>query len=365
MAKIKNEFESQSERLLVQKSLPLFSLWQSELTLAEFKILDTYLSRIDSHRPENRVVTFEKGELEEKLGVSKINQSVLETRLKHLMGNVVKIPDNDEKRGFRLVTLFEEAIAEQDDYGLWRVRLGCTQMAMKYFFNIENLGYLKYRLHCVVSLKSRYSYIMFIYLEHNRYRKSWEVPLDYLKEILHSEEEDTYKEYKYFNNLVLKKCHKELTEKTDLRYSYESVKKGRTVVAIRFNIENANDLLQYEKLTKNLIPSNANSDKEQVVESPKLFEIEEQPPQEFKYQNDALEFLAGACENEFNNEQMMIIFNIIALSDKIESTGMGLEFDRYHFLAKKYSEMNYYGSKIKINNRFSYFKRAIENSLAD
>ena len=31
------------DKLTVQKSLPLFSLWRSELSLAEFKILDTYL----------------------------------------------------------------------------------------------------------------------------------------------------------------------------------------------------------------------------------------------------------------------------------------------------------------------------------
>ena len=31
-------------RLTVQKSNPLFGLWRSELTLAEFKIIDTYLS---------------------------------------------------------------------------------------------------------------------------------------------------------------------------------------------------------------------------------------------------------------------------------------------------------------------------------
>ena len=57
------------DKLTVQKSLPLFALWRSELTLAEFKILDTYLSRIDSHKPEKRAVMFEKGELEKILGV--------------------------------------------------------------------------------------------------------------------------------------------------------------------------------------------------------------------------------------------------------------------------------------------------------
>ena len=36
-------------QLTVQKSNPLYGLWRSELTLAEFKILDTYLSRINSH----------------------------------------------------------------------------------------------------------------------------------------------------------------------------------------------------------------------------------------------------------------------------------------------------------------------------
>ena len=53
-----------AEKLIVQKSLPLFALWRSDLTLSEFKILDTYLSRIDSHNPDRRVVMFEKGELE-------------------------------------------------------------------------------------------------------------------------------------------------------------------------------------------------------------------------------------------------------------------------------------------------------------
>ena len=209
------------DKLVVQKSLPLFALWQSDLTLSEFKILDTYLSRIDSHKPDKRQIVLKKGEIEEALGVQKINNPDLKARLKHLMGNVVEVPDKDIKKGFRLVTLFEEAEAEQDENGLWQVKLECTQKAMKYFFNIENLGYLRYKLRCITSLTSRYSYIMFIYLEHNRRRKkSWEVPLDKLKHILACENEETYKEFKYFNNLLLKKIQKELHEKTECRYTF-------------------------------------------------------------------------------------------------------------------------------------------------
>ena len=87
------------DKLTVQKSLPLFSLWRSELTLAEFKILDTYLSRIDSHKPERRSVQFEKGELERTLGVKKLNTTDLKSRLRHLMGSVVEVPDASAKRG--------------------------------------------------------------------------------------------------------------------------------------------------------------------------------------------------------------------------------------------------------------------------
>lgn len=224
------------DKLTVLKSLPLFALWQSELTLAEFKILDTYLSRIDSHHPEKRVVLLEKGELEGLLGVRKINRQDLEMRLKHLMEQVVKLEDNS-KRGFRFVSLFEEAIAEQDDNGLWQVRLECTQKAMMYFFNVDSLGYLRYKLRCITALTSRYTYIMFTYLEHNRYRKSWEIGLDELKVLLHCETEETYKAFKRFNDLVLKKTYRELHEKTECRYSYEPIKKGRSVVAVRFTVE--------------------------------------------------------------------------------------------------------------------------------
>ena len=48
-----------TDKLIIQKSKPLFALWQSELTLAEFKILDTYLGRINSHDDEHRTVKFE------------------------------------------------------------------------------------------------------------------------------------------------------------------------------------------------------------------------------------------------------------------------------------------------------------------
>lgn len=341
------------DKLTVQKSLPLFALWRSELTLAEFKILDTYLARIDSHKPERRVVEFEKGELEKLLGVQKINQKDLETRLKHLMGNVVEIPDSSMKKGFRLVSLFEEAVAELDEHGLWKIRLECTQKAMKYFFNVENLGYLRYKLRCITSITSRYTYIMFVYLESNRFRKSWEVGLDELKAILDCDKEDTYKQFKRFNDRLLKRVQTEMHEKTECRFDYYPVKKGRRVVAIRFvvypldTIEPASQDITTDQLT--------------------LAEYVHQTPPD-----DAIEFLRDACclpgtsTPEFSREEMQQIFETLVtipekkLPSKEALPVQSIEMQRYHYLREKYAAMERAAAHKPIKHRFSYFLAIIK-----
>ena len=222
-------------KLMVQKSIPLFSLWQSDMSLAEFKILDTYLSRINSHEPEKRTVVFTKGELEQLLGIKKINKPQLAARLKSL-GRFVDLEDGNTRKVHQ-VALFEEAYGEMDENGLWTVKLTCTTKAMKYIFNVEKLGYLRYKLHSIVSLKSRYAYVLFLYLEHNRFRKSWEVDVDVLRQFLNCDEDESYAAFKVFNDRILKRCQKELLEKTECRFEYEPVKVGRRVTAVRFTLE--------------------------------------------------------------------------------------------------------------------------------
>lgn len=334
------------DKLTVQKSLPLFALWQSDLTLSEFKILDTYLSRIDSHHPERRQIVLEKGEMEKALGVKKINNQDLKERLRHLMGNVVEIPDSTSKKGFNLVTLFEEAVAEQDDNELWQVKLECTQKAMKYFFNIENLGYLRYKLRCVTALTSRYTYIMFIYLEHNRYRKSWEVPLEDLKHILDCDKEETYKEYKHFNNLLLKKIQKEMHEKTECRYIYEPVKKGRSVVAIRFTVETLKE--SFEDLNEEQMTI------EQWQESENEIELWQKPLEEF----------------DFTQEQYDEIFSVlITIPDyKLPQSSAcygSIDLMRYHYIDQKAKEIIRRDKQKPIKNKFSYLLKMMKQDAEE
>lgn len=327
------------DKLLVQKSKPLFALWQSELTLAEFKILDTYLGRINSHNPDKRVVIFEKGELENLLGVQKLSHKELEVRLKHLMGNVVKIPDSDEKKGFRLITLFEEAIAEQDDYGLWQVKMECTQKAMKYIFNMENLGYCRYKLRCITSITSRYTYIMFVYLESMRRVSTWEVPLAELKEILSCDKEETYKEYKRFNDLILKKVQKELHEKTECKYSYEPIKKGRSVVAIRFRLEKL-PKASLEDIDPNQITI------EQWQGEAEKEEIWQSAIDEFNFTAEQIALLREVliCIPDFKLPQSPACYGAIDLM-------------RYHYMQIKVREIK---SRSNVKNVFSYLLKMLK-----
>ena len=325
------------ETHVVQKSRPLFSLWKSELTLSEFKILDTYLSRIDSHKPEQREVIFEKGKLEELLNVKKINKVDLDARLDHLQGTVVSVGDG---RNRDKITLFERSQATQDEYGIWQVRLTCTPSAMKYIFNVEKLGYLRYQIRCITNIKSLYSYIMFTYLEYNRFRKSWEVPLDELKDTMNCTDE-YYNEFYRFNQKVLQRCQKELHEKTDMRYVYEPVKKGRTVSAIRFTLET--------------LPE---------IEAP-----DTTPEQISLFADETLDLLGAACAPganepcEFAEEDMAQLREVInVLPDSKLPTNVpnqDLNFRRYHYLSERYAALNAATIRAEkqgkpIKNRFAY-----------
>lgn len=334
------------DKLTVQKSQPLFSLWRSDLTLAEFKILDTYLARIDSHNPDKRAVIFEKGELENLLGIKKINTADLKDRLKHLMSNVIELPDGTSKKGVRLITLFEEAVAVQDNYGLWKVRIECTQKAMKYIFNIENLGYLRYKLRCITSLKSRQAYVLFIFLESNRFRTPFEVDLQELKEILCCDKEETYKEYKRFNDRVLKRIQKELNEKTECKFSYESVKKGRSVVAIRFHIET----LPKDKL-EDIDPNQITLEDYEKTLNKELWETA------LVRDGELCEFTEEQLEEI---RQVLVTVPIIKLPEDTTTYMDNIDFRRYHYIAQKYATLNRKHAEQPIKHRFSYFLKMLK-----
>lgn len=328
-----------TDKLTVQKSKPLFALWQSELTLAEFKILDTYLGRINSHDNEHRTVKFGKGELEELLGVKQLKPQVLDDRLKHLM-TTVRIPDENSKRGFTRISLFEKAHAEQDDYGVWEAELTCTESAKKYIFDVENITYLRYKLKNIINIKSRYTYVMFLYLWDNKYRGTWEIDLLELKVMLNCDNEPSYDKFKVFNDRILKRVQKEIHEVTDIRYDYETIKRGRSVVAVRFI---------YKSKILDEVDENQLTLEQWQEETIKEKELWQTPLEDFN----------------FTQEQYDELFSVlITIPDfKLPQSSAcygSVELMRYHYIDQKAKELLRRDKEKPIRNKYLYFLKMLK-----
>lgn len=328
------------DKLLVQKCRPLIELCSSDLTLSELKILDTYLGRIDSHDPEYRTVVFSKAELEDMLNVKKINNKQLKEKLRHLMQNIVEIPDPNNPDHFKLVTLFEEAELTNDEYGTPILRLECTAKAMLYFFNIDTLGYLRYKLRTTRCLTSRYSYVLFMHIESNRFRKHWTIPLDELKAFMGCDKEKTYEEYKHFNNLILKKAHNELNKKTECRFSYTPVKKGRTVTAIRFEVET---------LPKDILP----------VQVPGQIDFDEYSRSQ-KYL-----WLEAVPDLNLTDEEVQEIHSMLSCvpHDRLPDVMENVEINQFHYISNKYAQIKRIDAKNPIKNKVAYLRTIIEHDI--
>lgn len=269
------------EKLTVQKSNPFQSLSETDMTLPELKILDAYLSRINSHEPEKRYVQLEKGELEKLLGVDRIRKEDLVKRVDNLF-RIVTIRDETKRNGFTKICLFEKVSCEQDENGLWKIDLMCTPSAMEYIFNVENIGYLKYRLRNVINFTSRFSYFLYLYIEDNTYRKTWEISVDELKQILNCTAK-RYEEFKFFNSEILKKGQRDILKNTDLSYDYSTVKAGRRVIAIKFSnikrIKKTDEISDNKKASLPPMPEQAERPQQEQNQAPAVpdFNITESP----------------------------------------------------------------------------------------
>ena len=346
-------------KMLVQKSKPLFYL---PYTLAEYKILDAYLARINSHHPEGRTVIFPRGELERLLEVQRIPREELAKRLDTLL-TCIEIPDPSQPRGITKVNVFEIAQAYPDETGQWQVSLKCTETAAKYIFNIESLGYLNYRLRNIASLTSRYSYLFYLYLRDNKFRKSWTIQLDELKDLLQCNA-PTYSQFKRFHDLVWKKVRTEICEKTDTPFAYELLKKGRSVTGMRITI--------LEPVTAPSVPS-------QLAEQTEAEQVTWADIDVFNMPTMCDEAImeniySNACSpdgrdggGEFTIEEIRALIDLI--SNLPESKlppdvgSLGIEFQREAYLRAKYKAMCAYASKKKIRHRFAYLRKSIEKDL--
>lgn len=334
-----------NENSIVEKSRFLLGMKAPNYELGELKILDTYLARINARDPETQAVTFTKEEYESLMGFTDSRPETLKKRTEGLLGKVVTIPLEEGKKGWRKLTLFTKAECIQDEYGGYIVNLNCNPELQPIFFNVENAGYLRYRLKNILPLTSKYSALLYIFLKDNMFRTPFEVSLRELKERLNITA-PRYDGFKYLRAEILDKAINEINEKTDIDVSFERKTRGRITVGLIFNVKGK--------------PA-------QMLPEEELEQLSFLPESEIRnvYDNDLMEFYAEAFNFEFTQEQLNVILSLPAVQQQREF-GLSLQANqmkRRDYLEKKYAELNYRCSRADlkpINDRFAYIKSIIE-----
>lgn len=234
------------ENLLVQKAQPLMSMINSDMTLGALQILDVYLARINSRNPEKRIVMISRKELAAAFGKSTIRIEDLRRRLDMLF-TPVELTLDEKHKVYDKVTLFEQATVYKDNRGRCMVQLSASAPAMKYFFNIENKGYIQYQLRCISKFTKRSSYAIFLVLIKNKFRKTFTIDTAELRKMCGCEN-GYYDNYAEFDRERLKIAQKEIKEYTGLEYTYKPKKEGRKYTGVTFTIVSEEKWYEQEEI---------------------------------------------------------------------------------------------------------------------
>lgn len=341
---------------LVEKSDPLFLMRSVPFSLGELKILDTYISRINADDDSRRTVIFTKAEYEELMGLTEANSKALSKHTDNLLGKVVtlQMPNKD----FLKFVLFTKAYYHKDEYGVPIIELTCSPEAKDLFFCIGKYHYFHYALENVINLTHKASYLLYIHILSNRFRKEWTVELTELRDtILDCKGQESYREYKIFKNRVLDPAVKEVNAKTDCKFEYTPIKRGRCIVQIKFNY--FSEEIDPNQITFDELPTTADE------EAP---DLEEQMNE--KYGSEKLAQLAEACNYEFGKAEMEEIFSILNRINIPPDKNTGdIHWGRFFYLREKYAALNVEDSRKKasgtfIKNRYAYFKKMLEKDTS-
>lgn len=110
-----------------------------------------------------------------------------------------------------------------------------------YLVELKN-NYTQYIASDYLKLKSVYSQNLYEQLKslenyQKQYKKNPQIEVEGLRNIFQVNGKKSYTRFKYLNDLILKKAVSEISEVTDLKVSYKTVKQGRTVVSVEFDIK--------------------------------------------------------------------------------------------------------------------------------
>ncbi len=237
---------SLSDDHIVEKSKPLVLAKEMPYSVAQLKLLETYLSLINPRDIETTTRVFRLREYLDLLGLKQIKMKNLEDNLSELIRIQIIVPIENYKKGFLITNLFESAVVESDETYGWLIKMKCSETAQKILFDIKDINYIKYILRNTILMNSSYSMLLYQYLRYNLFRGTWTVPINELKNNHLRATSSTYSDFRRFNEMILKPCVDEVNEKSDVKVEYKTNFVNGKVQSIEFTAtEKEEDPMEY------------------------------------------------------------------------------------------------------------------------
>lgn len=275
----------------IERSNELNQLSPKGMTLTEIRFLAIYQAKINARNPDTRAVVFPLAEFCRIMEISQLTVTYIKKVADDIICKPVHLPSESGKNGFIAVPLFNECEVYQDNgSGEWLVKIECHQKVTPYMFEMKR-NYFTYELWNALKLKSVNQIRMYEVLKQYEKIGTRVISIEDLKSMLGISEKQ-YAEYKFFKRDVLLICQKALEEHTDIKYTFEPIKKGRKIHALKFTITKNENFKDDLKLKEFIKPEDLDDirdtlpveDVPKVQEMATFQEYQEEPPQPQKVQ---------------------------------------------------------------------------------
>ena len=335
------------EDYVIEKRNILNELRSNNLTLQELRFFSIYMAKINARDLTTRSVRFSLQDYQRIMELGKPNLSYIKDTIADLLCKVVTIPL--ETGGVKLFQLFKVGVFTQNEEGEWYIEIDAHDDMLPLIFQFKE-KYFTYELWNALRLKSTNQLRMYEILKQYEYAGERIISIRSLKDLLGIDAKD-YPRYTDFKMHVLEVCQKALEEYTDLKYEFEPAgKKGKggKVLNIKFRISKNENYKDQLSLSEFIAQQDINSDEDE---------------QDSEQEDSNLSFLTDACENEFSQAEIQILYNL-AIKIIPYKAGQSNQLEIYNYLKRKYDELNWRASTSKIKKRFGYLKKLIEIDLS-
>lgn len=215
----------------VKKSNMLNELRNANTSMAEYRLFCVYLAHVPMNS-DNNEVTFKLADYARIVGLDRPRKEDIELQAHNIVSRTAQI-DDVETGGFEVVPIFQRFKLTHETDG-WYVTLACNNDIAP-MIREQKGKFLRYKLYNTIYLKSYNQQRIYELLKQYERVGVRVIELDDLREYL-SISKNEYPVWGDFSQKVLKVAQKALKENTDIYFDYEPIKKGRPVVAVRFNI---------------------------------------------------------------------------------------------------------------------------------